>query len=330
MPKAENQKIKLFYIADYLMKETDDDYGVFVYEIVEYLNNLGIPAESHSVSRDIKVLRDCFKMDIRGGRGQPYYLHNRDFSIDDLKTIADCIASTKFVSKTDSDKLIDKLKKLCSNRQGESLSREYSVSGRTHTQKTVLSNLACISGAIRENHAIKFHYTKHIIDDLSKVGVIKDSGWKNVIPYQILSRDGNHYLIGYDKNRGGVCSYRIDRIRDTISSFCLGHEELYYKQMHKTAHTRTAFDVSMGEAREITILFDVAHLDAVIDRYADNPTAKYTKKDEYHFEIKTWDEVSPAFYGWLCRFGDGAVITDPPEAVEEFKKHVEKIQQNYC
>ena len=61
MPKSDNQKLKLFYIADYLMTETDGDYdkdaeekhGVYIRDIREYLEKKGIIAEEHSISRDI-------------------------------------------------------------------------------------------------------------------------------------------------------------------------------------------------------------------------------------------------------------------------------------
>ena len=52
MPKSDNQKLKLFYIADYLMTETDGDYdkdaeekhGVYIRDIREHLEKNGIIA----------------------------------------------------------------------------------------------------------------------------------------------------------------------------------------------------------------------------------------------------------------------------------------------
>lgn len=95
------QKLKLFHIANYLMKETDfinnEPIGVYAREIREYLKEKGIEAEEHSICRDIKALRDNFKMDIEGGAGRPFYLASHYFAIEDLSLIAECIGSVKFL-----------------------------------------------------------------------------------------------------------------------------------------------------------------------------------------------------------------------------------------
>ena len=63
MPKSESQKLKLLYIADYLMRETDADdkgnmlHGVLLKDVKDYLKEKGIEAEEHSIRRDIDLLR---------------------------------------------------------------------------------------------------------------------------------------------------------------------------------------------------------------------------------------------------------------------------------
>ena len=48
MPKSESQKLKLLYIADYLMRETDADdkgnmlHGVLLKDVKDYLKEKGI------------------------------------------------------------------------------------------------------------------------------------------------------------------------------------------------------------------------------------------------------------------------------------------------
>ena len=56
MPKSDNQKLKLLYTADYLMRETDANdkgemlHGVLLWQIKDYLKEKGIDAEEHSMA----------------------------------------------------------------------------------------------------------------------------------------------------------------------------------------------------------------------------------------------------------------------------------------
>ena len=51
MPKSSNQKLKLLYIADFLMRETDEENSVFIKDIQEHLQSKGITAESFASAK---------------------------------------------------------------------------------------------------------------------------------------------------------------------------------------------------------------------------------------------------------------------------------------
>ena len=63
MAKNPNQKQKLLYIMQFFMKKTDEDYGVTVADIIEYLAEFDIAAERKSIYNDIETLR-AFGLDI--------------------------------------------------------------------------------------------------------------------------------------------------------------------------------------------------------------------------------------------------------------------------
>ena len=70
MPKSEKQRLKILYIADFLMRETDDAldekglplHGALVGEIKDYLKKNGIDAEEHSIRRDIDLLNGIYRI----------------------------------------------------------------------------------------------------------------------------------------------------------------------------------------------------------------------------------------------------------------------------
>ena len=88
MPKSEKQKLKTLYVAEYFLKNTDENHPTTIKDIIDYLETEhDILAERRSVLRDILILRDEFGMDIEcPTQGGSYYrLLSRDFELDDLK-----------------------------------------------------------------------------------------------------------------------------------------------------------------------------------------------------------------------------------------------------
>lgn len=90
MPKSEKQKLKTLYVAEYFLKNTDENHPTTIKDIIDYLETEhDILAERRSVLRDILILRDEFGMDIEcPTQGGSYYrLLSRDFELDDLKLL---------------------------------------------------------------------------------------------------------------------------------------------------------------------------------------------------------------------------------------------------
>ena len=63
MANAGNQKLKLLYIMEIFLRETDEHHSINASEIVKKLAERGIVTERKSVYRDIDILVD-FGMDI--------------------------------------------------------------------------------------------------------------------------------------------------------------------------------------------------------------------------------------------------------------------------
>ena len=57
MPKAPNQKYKLFYILELLRSESDEKHPVTMPQIISYLKQNGIHAERKSVYSDMEALQ---------------------------------------------------------------------------------------------------------------------------------------------------------------------------------------------------------------------------------------------------------------------------------
>ena len=345
MPKSEKQKLKLFYIADYLMKETDADeegnmlHGVLAKEIKDFLNSKNIDAEEHSISRDIELLREMRKnkdgkkeyfLDIAGGKGKPFYLSSRYFDFEDLEIIAECIASANFISRNEAEDLIKKLHKLCSKYQANTLTSEYIVAERPkYTERKMLKQLRSIKAAIKNNQKISFLYTRHNPNNITQLENRRKGKRYIVSPFKIILSDGNHYLIGYDDTYHQIRPYRVDRMDDVRKKDEPREGEDKFKRMGISDYAKQTFGMFIGgNADRITLQFEKSLLDAMMERFG--PDRKlYAKVDDNHFTVKTFIVESENFYGWVCGLGEKVVIVDPPEVVERFKDYLQKITANY-
>ena len=58
MPRNSRQKLKLLYLKEYLLANTDENHAVTVSDMKNYLESCGIPAERKSLYDDIDTLRE--------------------------------------------------------------------------------------------------------------------------------------------------------------------------------------------------------------------------------------------------------------------------------
>ena len=141
MPKSENQKLKTLYVAKFFLENSDENHTVSAGDIIDFLqDDCDITADRRSIYRDIAALRDVFGMDIEGGQGGRYRLVSRQFHIDDLKILAECVRAAKFISDSKSKEIIESLETLCSIYEADELKADVFLVDRVKTtQKGTLN-----------------------------------------------------------------------------------------------------------------------------------------------------------------------------------------------
>mgnify|MGYP003441319461 CR=1 FL=1 len=63
--KRPGQKYKSLLVWHYLQKQTDEDHAVKTKDIKDFLEQYGITADRHSISRDISALQDIYEKKIK-------------------------------------------------------------------------------------------------------------------------------------------------------------------------------------------------------------------------------------------------------------------------
>ncbi len=339
MSKSEKQKLKTLYVAKFFLENSDESHSVSAGDIIDYLNNeCGISADRRSIYRDIAALRDAFGMDIEGGQGGRYRLISREFHIDDLKIIAECVRAAKFISDAKSNEIIDSLESLCSVNEADQLKADVFLVDRVKTtQKGTLSILSTINTAMarkiegkpHEPQKISFKYLHYRVDDLHTSVDARKGTIRKVSPFRLILNDGYYYLLAFDDQHKEIRSFRVDRMKEVklIDEARDGNEE--FSKIEMSQYARRVIGMYGGDNQRVTLRFTNDLLDAVIDRFGKTGDIMYQVSDKNHFSVIAEVEVSPLFFGWLCGFGNKAKIIQPAAVKQEFQDYLGKIQYLY-
>ena len=315
MPKSDNQKLKIFYILDYLQRNSHADHPVRATELIQMLQHQhNILCERKTVYSDIAALQD-YGVDIVSvpGKNGGYYIASQNFELPELKLLIDAVQSSRFLTEKKSRELIEKLCKECSVHEAKLVRRDVLVSGRVKSMnETIYYNVDSIQEAIGQNRQITFRYFDWNLDGTRKY---RDRDY-TASPYGLCQDNENCYLLAFSP-RHGVTSYRVDR----MSHIQLTEEtrvpcpELTGKNL--VEHANRLFQMYSGEAVDVKMRFHRSLVNVVVDRFGRE--AMLIPDGEEHFVFATKVAVSPIFLSWVIGFGTKAKILHPQSVADQCK-----------
>lgn len=327
MPKSENQKQKLLYIAQYLMENTDEHHAVSTPQLIEYLNSQGIKAERKSIYNDIDTLND-FGMDIirsdehRGG----YMLASRPFELAEVKLLVDLVQSSKFITEKKSRELITKLETLTSKYDAKAMRRQVEIVGRSKTHnETIYYNVDMVHTAISKNVKIRFHYFDWDVN--KKMQLRHDGAWYEVSPWKLTWDDENYYLMAFDEAANKIKHYRVDKIVDISLSEEARVGKETFENMDMAAFSKKTFGMFDGEEKTVRLRCENSLTGVIIDTFGTEVALR--PDGENHFIARTDVLVSSQFFGWLAGLGARVEIISPDEVREEYKAYLANIISQY-
>lgn len=321
MAKSENQKLKLLYIVQMLLKHTDEDHVLGTQEIIDKLAEYDIRAERKSIYDDMMRLAD-FGFDVlqKKGRGGGYYLASRDFETAELKLLVDAVQASRFMTEKKSRELIKKLENLTSRHQAVQLQHQVVVVGRVKTEnEKIYYNVDSIYKAIDQNVKISFTYLEW---NLKKELTPRRDGEKYVVsPWFLIWEDENYYLAAFDEKAGEIRHYRVDKMGDVMLLEEKREGKEQYEQLNPAEYTKQTFGMFGGERTGLTLQFPDKLIGVVIDRFGRETDIKKLEKDVFTARVKA--AVSGQFFGWLAGLG-GVKIVAPAEIKEQYIEWLNK------
>ena len=326
MAKSENQKLKIFYIRDYLEKNSHENHPVRASEIIEILEKrYGISCDRKTVYSDIAALQ-AYGVDIVAvpGKNGGYYIGSRNFELSELKLLIDAVQSSRYLTEKKSRELIEKLCAQCSVHDARLVRRDVRVSGRVKSMnETIYYNVDSIQEAIAENVQIRFRYFDYNIDGSRRY---REKSYL-ASPYGLCQDNDNCYLLAWSE-RHGVTSYRVDRMSqiELTKERRVPCPELIGKAFND--HANRLFQMFAGDKTDVKMRFHKDLVNVVIDRFG-RDTMLIPEPDGEHFNFTVPVAVSPMFLSWVIGFGDKARILYPQSAIDACRALCAECAEQY-
>ena len=371
--KRFNQKLKPYLVYEYLRKYADENNPKSATDIRDFLKERGVSAERRSIYRDIEDINkvailmeydgtdldnvsdedavyniedaadklfedeyDLIKLIAYDKYNKGFYIKNRHFDLMDIKLLAECVYSAKFVAEGQAKRLVDVVCGFVSEPEAEKIRHDAFLTDRIKTNnKSVLFNISTINEAMSDKvegqphipEKITFKYLKYSIDDL-KSQVERRHGEKyKVSPYKLLINDANYYLLAFDDKKQKMMTYRVDRMKDVSFTGEAREGEEAFKKIDLKTYTQRVFSMFGGDPKTVSIRCITPLLDVMVERFGKD--ASFVKIDDSHFIVSARVEISDQFFGWLLGFGKKVKLLAPDDVVEKFKTYLDKIREIY-
>lgn len=356
-----DQRMKSFIILALLWKYSDENHELAAHELRDLANSFSIKTERRSIYRDIKDINRALLAleeetgiyaidDILDEEGNDellpiiydphqkgYYFKHRPFDFYDVQMLAQCVCSSKFVSKNHANRLIDMMCNFVSNHQGDEIKQTSFLidSGKT-TGSSAMYSISIINDAMSPSlngsahiaEKISFDYLEYVIDEMTGKPVLRSGGKRIASPFQLLTKDGDIYLLAYDDSSEKMATYRVSHMTNVSLTGEARTGELIFKDMDLEAYYRNGFAVYAVAPQHVGIQFQNRHLDTVVERFG-TEKSKYAMSGSNWFTVDVDTEIGPSLYNWLLTFGTEAKILKPERAAEAFLKHIDDIRNNY-
>ena len=316
MPKSDNQKLKIFYILDYLERNSNAANPIRAAELISMLDRQhNIRCDRKTVYSDIAALQD-YGIDIVSipGKNGGYYIASRNFELPELKLLIDAVQSSRYLTEKKSKELIEKLCSQCNEQDAKLMRRTVLVSGRVKSMnETIYYNVDAIQDAIAQNKQITFRYFDW---DFGGKRKYREKEYL-ASPYGLCQDHENCYLLAFSQ-RHGITSYRVDRMTDihVAEENRIPCPELTGKALHD--HANRLFQMYSGDALDVKMRFHRSLLNVVIDRFGKDTMLIPDGDEWFIFTVKV--AISPMFLSWIIGFGTKAKILYPQSVVDQCKQ----------
>ena len=321
MAKEKNEtRIRLLRMLELLQNESDEQHPISTPDAIRLLQERwGIPAYRITVQRDVEALVAA-GYDVRTihARQNRYYMATRTFEQAELKLLTDAVASSKFITKSKSKVLADKLTTLTNIQRADELKRNISIADRIKPKNEgIYEFIDTVNRAINEKKKIRFFYFSYTACKRKR---LKNDDKPYIFsPYTLTWNGDCYYMVGWSDKHEKVATFRVDRIYATPE--ILEDPAVKRPKGYSIADfSEKAFQLFDGERTTVELLCHEDAMNSVIDHFGEQ--AKTKPVDDTHFHLTAEVSLSPTFFAWIFQFGGKIKIQSPERTIAIYNKMI--------
>ena len=319
-------KLRQIFILRILYEHTDENHCMTIVQILQALKDeYGIDSYRKTIKEDIDLLMAAdFDIEFIKSSQNQYHIVSRDFDIAELKVLIDAVVSSKFISKSRSQTLADKLSKLAGPYLSKELVRNIDVERRVKGEnKQLLLIVDTINTAINQKKKIAFKYFTY---NVRKEKIEKHNGFVyKFSPYKLVWNGDYYYVVGFSDKYNEVGCFRVDRISKN-PEILEDKAVAMPKSFDINVYLNTMFRMYNGDHKEVELICDNSVMDAIIDKFGED--IKVYANDMDSFRIIVNLAVSHVFYSWVFGFGGKVRIKAPIDVRNGYVKMLETASIN--
>lgn len=318
------QKIKLLKLAELLRQDTDEQNPMRTNDVLAALGEMGIPCDRRTLAADVKLLNEqgYEVMTCVMGHQKAYYVEDRSFSAPELKVLIDAVQAAGFITEKKSAELTDKIAALGGSHRAELMKGSMvCFNTRKHTNESIFYNIDTIERAIGSRHRVSFRYF-----DLDEHGerVYRNNMDRYLVdPAALVYMEDNYYLLSFGGKYEGVTTFRVDRMDSVDEENTPIVAESEIAALDLSGYTKQAFRMYGGETQYVTLRFQRQLLGAVYDKFGEGLEVRSGMGGNLCARVNV--QVSPTFFGWLTQFAGKMTLISPPDVVEDYREHLQKV-----
>lgn len=318
-------KLRPLYLAKILYERTDEDHYLTTAQLMKILKEeYGINSHRQTIKSDIDILIK-FGMEIEEVKSTQnrYNAFGRRFDQAELKLLIDAVESSKFITQSKSDILVEKIGMLTSEYRSKELHRNISVENRIKPgNEKIYLILETINEAINKKKKISFECYKF---NVKKEKKLKREEPYVITPLHLVWNGDYYYMIGVYDYQNRLGTFRVDRINKIpkiLKEDAISTPEGF--DLNKYLNTTFKMFDSMHEDVELICSNDL--MDAIIDRFGEEVTTYANDMESFRVVVNV--AVSHVFFSWVFGFRGKVKIKAPEHVKEKYKEMVMEVHNS--
>lgn len=265
------------------------------------------------------------------------FAYHHLFSHEELRLIIDSILFSRQIPSEQREGLIKKLEKVTSKHFNSRLGNIRTMQTRGPINDELFDNIRVLDEAISQSKQVTFKYNHYTVNEANQLVLEarkNEAGEERtyiINPYQMVATNGRYYLICNYDYFDDLSHYRLDRITDIKIG------ETKRKPLRKLKAVGDRIDLARymaehiymfgGESVSVSLRIQKGAIGEFIDWFGTDQIDFSNQREE---DVTVGVKVNrEAMRKWALQYGLYVTVLSPSDLVEDIKKDITRVMENY-